>query len=301
VKGDLIQKQSLPLEAKIQMTKNRIKQWLEHWDYDCYVSFSGGKDSTVLLHIARQIDPEIKAVFCNTGLEYPEIKDFVKTWDNVDWIKPRKTFRKVIDEYGWPIISKEQSQYIDQWRKAKSKKTKDTRWNGNSYGRGKISEKWKFIVDAPFKISDQCCNWMKKDPFKIYEKKTGLRPIIGTLAEESSKRVQDYNLSGCNAFDNKRPISKPLSVWLDKDILAYKEKFGVEFSKIYSMGRTRTGCMFCLYGHHLDGGKRLDMMKETHPKQYNFCMDTLGMKEVLKWYPERESRFEQLNFFDEEE
>ena len=59
----LQQKQSLPLEAKIAMTQQRIREWYEHWDGEVYVSFSGGKDSTVLLHIVRQMYPDVPAVF----------------------------------------------------------------------------------------------------------------------------------------------------------------------------------------------------------------------------------------------
>ncbi len=75
--GDLRQMQSLPLQVKIRMTKERIRKWYEYWDGNVYVSFSGGKDSTVLLHIVRSLYPDVKAVFSDTGLEYPEVK---KLW-----------------------------------------------------------------------------------------------------------------------------------------------------------------------------------------------------------------------------
>lgn len=116
--SDLYQMQSLPLSAKIRMTENRIRAWVDEYGEDgVYVSFSGGKDSAVLLNIARRLFPNTKAVFVDTGLEYPEIRDFVKTFENVDWIKPKKTFREVIDEYGYPFISKEVSQCVDGARK----------------------------------------------------------------------------------------------------------------------------------------------------------------------------------------
>ena len=97
----------MPLPAKIIMTENRIRQWYAHWHGQVAVSFSGGKDSTVLLHIARNLYPNIKAVFVDTGLEYPEVRELVHTWDNVDIIRPKKTFRQVLDEYGYPVVSKE--------------------------------------------------------------------------------------------------------------------------------------------------------------------------------------------------
>lgn len=115
---DLRTYQALPLKLKISMTKQRIRDWVANYGVDgVYVSFSGGKDSTVLLHIAREIYPSIKAVFVDTGLEYPEIRQFVKTFDNVDWIKPKMNFRKVIEKYGYPFISKEVSECVYGARK----------------------------------------------------------------------------------------------------------------------------------------------------------------------------------------
>ena len=116
--SDLYQMQSLPLQAKIQMTRRRISEWVDTFGEDgIYVSFSGGKDSTVLLDIVRKDYPDVKAVFVDTGLEYPEIRSFVKGFENVDWIKPKMTFKQVIEKYGYPFISKEVSGCVDGARK----------------------------------------------------------------------------------------------------------------------------------------------------------------------------------------
>ena len=110
--------QSLPLSAKVRMTEVRIREWVDEYGEDgVYVSFSGGKDSTVLLNIARNLYPSIKAVFVDTGLEYPEIREFVKSFDNVDWLRPKMNFRQVIEKYGYPFISKEVSECVDGARK----------------------------------------------------------------------------------------------------------------------------------------------------------------------------------------
>ena len=95
--GDLHQMQSLPLAAKIRMSEYRIREWVEHYGRDgVYIGYSGGKDSTVLLHLARQLYPSLPAVYVDTGLEYPEIRDFVKATPNVVWLRPEMPFTKVI-------------------------------------------------------------------------------------------------------------------------------------------------------------------------------------------------------------
>ena len=115
---ELQMRQALPLEAKIIMSKQRIREFVSEYGIDgVYVSFSGGKDSTVLLHLARSIFPEIPAVFIDTGLEYPEIREFVKSFENVEWLKPKMTFKQVIKKYGYPFISKEVSDCVSGARK----------------------------------------------------------------------------------------------------------------------------------------------------------------------------------------
>ena len=278
----LQQRQAQPLEIKEQITATRIKAYYERLNGEVYVSFSGGKDSTALLHQVRRIYPSVPAVFVDTGLEYPEIREFVKTVDNVVWLKPKMPFTQVIADYGYPVISKEVAQKIKEIQTTKSEVLRNTRLNGDSKGNGKISEKWKFLVDAPFKISDRCCHIMKKAPVKQYEKETGRGAIVGTMAADSSLRRQSYLRYGCNSFED-RPMSTPMAIWLEEDVWAYIKKYGLPYSRIYDMGYTRTGCMFCMFGVHLESDSRFERMKSTHPQIYNYCMDRLGLREVLRY------------------
>ena len=116
-KEDLAELQALPLELKIKLTQRRIREWYQYFGGQVCVSFSGGKDSTVLLDIVRGIYPDVPAVFSDTGLEYPEIKEFVKTKDNVEIVRPKINFRQVIETYGYPLVSKEVAEAIHYARR----------------------------------------------------------------------------------------------------------------------------------------------------------------------------------------
>ena len=269
------------MKEKLKYTEDLIHCWVESWGAEnVYVAFSGGKDSTVLLHIARRLYPGIVGVFNNTGLELPEINTFVKTFDNIVTLHPKIPFHKVIEQYGWPVVSKEQAQFITEYRNTKSDKLRDLRWNGRPNGRSKISERWKFLVDAPFKISHKCCDKLKKDPAKRYEKETGKVPMLGIMAGESQLRSQRHL---CNIYDTKRPVSKPILKWAEEDVWAYIKEYDVSYCEVYDQGWERTGCVFCLYGIHKDNPNRFQMIKADHPKLYDYCLNKLGAKEVLEF------------------
>ena len=323
---DLAMMQALPLSVKIMMTKQRIREWVREFGTDgVYVSFSGGKDSTVLLHIVRDMYPDIEAVYVNTGLEYPEIQQFVKTFDNVTILRPKMRFDEIITKYGYPMISKDVSGCV-YWGKRGSK-SRIQRLEGKLIMKnGEPSmfncAKWKPLLDVGFEVGNECCRVMKKNPSKDYEKQTGKKPIIGLLAEESIKRESAWIKTGCNAFDKKRQQSQPMAFWTEQDILRYIKENNIKIASVYgeieyvsepeqmrwgeidpafavlesrdcdrmkTTGCDRTGCIFCGFGCHLEKGEsRFERLKRTHPRQYAYCIGGGEYDEFGIWKPNKE-------------
>lgn len=362
---DLKQMQALPLSVKIRMTEQRIRDWVYEYGEDgVYVSFSGGKDSTVLLDIVRNVCgfKNVPAVFCDTGLEYPEIREFVKKFDNVVWLKPKMTFKQIINKYGYPFFGKETADVVSYAVKYLEKRAKEVGWEGSLLELAESTDKWempyrvsvvlgtfesfwekkkkgilpkdgelsrarfqqkryKFMLDANFRISPYCCNVMKKNPMKLFEKETGRKPISGQMAEESVVRRNKWLMFGCNGFQMQHPISNPMSFWTEQDVLKYIKTYGTEICSVYGQvvpdekdsddrqitvedlglmpdnrrlkttGCSRTGCMFCGFGCHLNNDDRFVRMKETHPQLYDYIMRPekdggLNFKEVIDWINE---------------
>lgn len=381
-KQELYQWQALPLNIKVRMTAERIRNWVNEFGEDgVYLSFSAGKDSTVLGHIIREVCgyKNIPFVFVDVPTQYPELKQFAMTFDNLEILKPKISFAEVCEQYGFPMISKEVSNCVSGARKyvkyLDSQKSNNTILNrqtipyacymadmlgidrrinkqnekykslqmgvipsGSEYrlrrlngeltdSKGNYSkfnqEKYKFFLDAPFEISDMCCDVMKKKPAHDYEKKTGRMPIMATMASESTMRTQKWLKDGCNAFNVTRPHSNPMSFWTEQDVLLYIKENNLPICSVYgevvtdyeSMGQCenqmsfsdfgifdkerpllkttgcqRTGCVLCGFGCHLEKESRFLRLKETHPKFHNllYILKNNGVTyaEAIDWVNE---------------
>ncbi len=151
------------------------------------------------------------------------------------------------------------------------------------YSRIYNKERYKFFLEAPFEISENCCNVMKKAPMHSYAKRTGRMPVTAQMASESRLRTTKWLQNGCNGFHMKSPVSNPMSFWTEQDVLAYiysrrlpiasvygevTAEYGEDAEKegkknpadaglfdagrpVYRTGRcSRTGCVFCGFGVH---------------------------------------------------
>lgn len=331
--------QQLPLENKIALSRQRISEWYDYWGGKVCVSFSGGKDSTVLLDLVRSLYPDVPAVFANTGLEYPEIRQFATSFENVDIALPKTNFKDVLINFGYPIPSKEVAECIYYARrrplvdqttgeyihkpgtKAPIEITSRKTLLGqrfDNYTPAKLSmrramllglyaqgglhedvstgkakskfnkEKWLPLArDLPVRISQKCCQHIKKSPLNMYQRKHKVKPYIGNMAEESRLRTQSWIKVGCNAFNGEKIMSQPMAFWTEQDVLQYIDKYQLKYASVYgdiisdengmltTTGCNRTGCIFCAFGMHLEkqiGDGRFERLKRTHPQLYDYSI-----------------------------
>lgn len=235
---------ALDLEDKVITSYEKLDEWYIAWGGQCYVSFSGGKDSTVLAYLAARYLSSFRTppwplnlVFVNTGLEYPEIQRFVNEY--ADWLRrkfpritvnlhrlrPKMNIRQVVEKYGYSIVSKEVANCVWLARKSGNGtrmarlrgELLDSDGNPSAYN----CEKWGFLLDAPFLVSSECCRIMKKNTAHRYEGRENEKPIVATMADEGRQRFQKWMATGCNAFEGKRPMGKPMSFWTEQDVLRY--------------------------------------------------------------------------------
>lgn len=259
-KEDLKRFQAESLDDKFQRSLAKIGEWYMRWQNEVYVSFSGGKDSTVLADICafwcKCIGATLYLVFVNTGLEYPEIQKFVKEYAEylrnkydievvLDILRPKMRFDEVIKTYGYPLISKDISQAIYDARTQARREGIDVRQT-RLYNRGFNPEseyckkypsycraRYDSLFDMQFGVSHKCCDVMKKKPAKQYEKTTGRKPIMATMTSESRLRQTKWLQFGCNAFDAKRPNSAPMSFWTEQDVLLYIKQEKLPIASVY--------------------------------------------------------------------
>lgn len=332
-KEDLKKFQSENLDEKIQRSLANISSWFARYNNEVYVSFSGGKDSTVLSDICAKwcnvINKPLCLVFVDTGLEYPEIREHVKCFAewlrqkygievHLEIIRPKMRFDEVVKKYGYPILSKSIADCIHGAKLGQQSRL--NLLNGKdcdgSDRKSKFSKlKYKPLLDVDFEMSAMCCDVMKKRPAYDYAKKTGKKPIIATMTEESMLREKNWIKSGCNAFNAKHPQSAPMSFWTEQDVLQYIKRHNVPIASVYgkvvyaddpeqmrleemdvdgcgfdrlkTTGCDRTGCIFCGFGCHREKVSRFEQLKQTHPRQYDYCIGGGEYNENGVWQPNK--------------
>jgi hypothetical protein len=181
--------------------------------------------------------------------------------------------KQVFAEYGFPLVSKKTAHDIEAVRRNPyCESSRKLLWRGNRYC---IPEQWMYLLNEPYQVSARCCFWLKHQPGHEYQKRTGRHPYIGLLASESRQRTLGYiQQGGCNVFaesGKNHPRSLPLAIWNDDDVWAYIRDRHLALPDIYEQGATRTGCMGCGFGAHINSDG-IDTLKRLWPKWYDLIM-----------------------------
>ena len=253
-------------------------------------AFSGGKDSTVLLHLLLQHKKDIPVIYGNTTIEFPEClrftKDLAKAWKlNYHEVKPEVSFWWVVEEYGWPLMGKTFGVG------GVAHKSSREQFFDDLMQEGRLTGQYKIQAEVP--VSSACCTFLKERPSIKLQKQMGVDCVfLGILASESRQRMFNYLEYGEFYYTKSQKVHKahPLAVWTDDDIWTYIKKYNLPYAKLYDMGyydefgewicHKRNGCMFCGMDLRFPNN-HLSIMRRTHPKIWRFLMVKKGMGRVL--------------------
>lgn len=267
------------LDIKIKAAQKVIIEAYERHGGNIFISWSGGKDSTILKHIALRLFLEIPVVFSNTTNELAEIMEYLKKSPDTIIVKPKMPFVEVVKKYGFPLVSKEVSQKVSELKHTNSKTTRLTRYQKDSKGNGGLAVKWHYLAEQQFDVTHKCCKILKKAPLEDWAKEHGRIPLVALMADESRLR-QQLALFG---KDNGKKIYPFLRTgWSDEDIWAYAKRYGIRFAECYYdriengvliKARTQTGCEYCGFGITLEKEDRYIRSKVLAPKKFEAMMN----------------------------
>lgn len=270
LRAELKELQSFPLSEKIAISEELISKGLSIGK--AAVLWSGGKDSTVLLHLVRKQEPNIIVVHNNTGVEFPETEKFVKEikeeWNlNLYIAKPKVSFWWCVEKYGYPILGKN---------------IRTSTPSPQSY-RGRAFSKRQKKAMKVARISSYCCDWLKKKPTNALLNELGIEvDILGNMVSESNQRWFAWSDFGefylCKS--TKRWRLTPLYFWRDEDIWEYIKTFNLPYNPLYNMGHKRVGCWTCLMDWAFKDN-HLAALRKSHPKLWRFLIVDKGLGRVL--------------------
>lgn len=287
------------LDMHVTEAMHRIEELYYETDGHCYVSFSGGKDSTVLLALIKLCEdiytiPKdgIPAVFSNTGIEMGVTADFVR-WVKDNWyrntviLRPEHSFDWVLKNKGKPVKSKLRSEFLNRWHT--EKRTDNVKRNlvdgitntGHRARRTVLADKDMHMLHDEFPIlpSQECCRILKKTPFKAYAKENGKRGYAyGIRTAEGGARSMNAVLHKggkiCTTISGGYIQKAPIVDWPDEVLEEFIQKYNVPLSDAYTKyGFHRTGCMACPFA--LDVADNLKYLHDHEPNRYKAAMHWL--------------------------
>ncbi|MEM4234893.1 MAG: phosphoadenosine phosphosulfate reductase family protein [Candidatus Methanomethylicaceae archaeon] len=245
----------LDLDGKLSLARE-VMQFILDATESVAVAFSGGRDSLVALHIALQYKPDVKVLFVNTSIEFPETLRYVR-WLAEEWqlnfyeVKPRVNFWRLAEEQGLPVA-----------------------------GRGNTTFMRKLAQKSCVKLSNSCCRRMKETPARQFYKEHRIEGVItGLRVSESLMRKLNFADYGAVRYSStyNTLVAWPLYAWKDEDIQEYITRHQLPVNPLYEMGYKRVGCWACLQDMFYKDS-RLFTLQQQHPKMYQSLRKKFGDK-----------------------
>ena len=333
---EFMQKQSLPYEAKVAHAEIRAREFYDRLEGNVFCSVGGLDSITLLIFLRRYVSKNIPGASVSS-LEDKSIQAVHQQFDNFMILKPLKSKVQVLREHGYPVLSKEKAGKIQMLQRPSEDNatvrhaimTGETGKLGGyrtreTGSRMRLPQKWLNLfggpenekygtnyATAPFRVSPDCCYWMKERPCDLYAKETGGKPYIGLMASEGGQREKALMKHGCNYYGKTVTRSCPFAIFDRQDILQLALDLKVPVPKIYgeivrdddgllkTTRAQRTGCTMCGFGIHIEERPhRFDRLRHDNPKEWHFWMHTMGWGKVLdyigvKW-EEPVTRYKQI-------
>lgn len=304
----MLVRQREPYEVKVRRAELRAREYIDKLydlDLEAHVSV-GGLDSIVLLLFLRKIGIDVPAISVS-ALEDRSIQKIHKQL-GVIRLNPGKSKVSILNEYGFPVISKKIAGRIDllQHPTEKNRTVRHAIITGECGAQGhyaknsrmKMPKKWLELFAgyenenegvnyqiAPFQVSNKCCLYMKEQPCDRWARENNSRPFLGLMASEGGQREEALVEHGCNYFGKDVIRSAPFAPFLRQDLLQLAldlnapvpEIYGEIKQKpdgtLYTTGAQRTGCSMCGFGIHLEKRPhRFDLLRERNLKEWEFWM-----------------------------
>lgn len=300
--------QNLPYEVKVRRAEQRAIEFIEEMDkrgFNAHVSV-GGLDSITLLIFLRHIGIDVPAISVS-GVEDKSIQRIHKQL-GVETLKSYKTKVEVLNEVGFPVISKRIAGKIDmlQHPSEDNATVRHAIITGECGAQGhfaknsrmQLPKKWlqlfagmaneqygTYYKEAPFLVSNKCCYYLKEKPCDDWAKEHNSWPFLGMMASEGGQREEALVDHGCNYYGKTTMRSAPFAPFMRQDILQLALDLNVPVPEIYgtiekhqngilyTTKAQRTGCSMCGFGIHLEERPhRFDRLREANPGEWEFWM-----------------------------
>lgn len=313
-----MQKQAFPYEIKIVHAEIRAREFYEKLNGNVFCAVGGLDSITLLTFLRERISKHIVGV-TSSSLEDKSIQEVHRTFDNMVYLKPLKSKVQVLKEYGYPVLSKEKAGKIQllQNPTEKNATVRHAIMTGQTGKQGgyvfspkmRLAKKWLRLFGglenekygtnyecAPFKVSPDCCYWLKEKPAQVFARESKLHPYLGLMASEGGQREKSLMIHGCNYYGKTVTRSCPFAIFNRQDLLRLALDLNVQVPAIYgeikqdesgnlfTTRAQRTGCSMCGFGIHCEKRPhRFDRLREDNPKEWNFWMYDMGWGRVLDY------------------